>query len=151
MQKRHQGSSFIEVLVALALIMVGGISMATIQRETAFQQQQLLWRWQGKQWLEVLSTTEASLAQTLPTTPERWCEQAQPMVDCSQQYCQPQDMSQWQRRQLCQTLQQDMPGAVVVLKPCGSHHCLSLANTAETAQTCELEQQHCLMRLVHRS
>lgn len=146
-----KGSSFVEALVALALIMISGVSLAVVQRETSFIQQQLLWRWQASQWLDILSTVEESTAQTLPQAPSLWCSETQPSTDCSQQSCELQSLQVWQRQNLCDVMHQELGQVVVMIKSCGSHLCLAMANTENAARRCELGEPTCLMRELNRS
>lgn len=146
MRAKNKGSSLVEVLVALALIMIGGMSLAMVQRETSFMQQQILWRWQANQWLDALTAVDPSLAQTLPSTPSLWCTEQLPTMDCSQQSCDLQALQEWQRQRLCHAMYEELSEVAVVVKSCGSSLCLSLANTLARAQQCEFDDAHCAMR-----
>jgi|SRR5699024_1145638 len=146
MSAKHKGSSLIEVLVALALIMIGGINLALLQRETSFMQQQLLWRWQANQWLDALSTIESSITQTLPRTPSLWCTETPPLLDCIQQSCDVSQLQEWQRQRLCRAMHRELPGAAVAIKTCNSGVCLSVATHLANAQQCEQGESGCLIR-----
>lgn len=144
---RCDGSSLVEVLVALVLVTVCGISLATIQREAGFMQQQLLWRWQARQWLSVLASADL-YSPYLSSSFAYPCNNTPPEFDCYQQQCAPSDAEIWQRQRLCYAMHQASPNTVVVLKPCEQGTCLSMAATVEIAQRCEAGMSYCLLQPV---
>lgn len=143
---RCGGSSLVEVLVALVLVTACGVSLATIQREAGFMQQQLLWRWQARQWLDILTSADLHSPDLSSSYLVYPCNNIPPELDCYQQQCISSDAQVWQRQRLCYAMHQASPNTVVVLKPCDQGTCLSMAATAEVAQRCEAGMSYCLVQ-----
>ncbi|SRR5690625_3903855 len=145
----QQGSSFIEVLVALALLMVAGVGMAMVQQETQFVQQQTLWRWQAQHWFEVFAHWQ-SLGPQSQLGAGHLCEQEALVPPCDSAQCNFQDVQTWQQQRFCDLLRQTLPEVSVLIKPCGEAMCLVMANSRVTAQQCRLGEGHCFMKVLPR-
>lgn len=143
MLTRCGGSSLIEVLVALILVTAGGMSLAMLQHEAGFMQQQLLWRWQAQQWLAAFVSTDLQ-----PSSLPYLCNNTPPELDCYRHQCTSSDAQLWQHQRLCYAMHQALPHTVVLLKPCAQGTCLSMAATAELAQRCETGLDYCVVQAV---
>lgn len=134
---RYRGSSFIEVLVALMLLSVFIVGLATTQLRFHQRSQQYQWQQRALHWANAFAELYI-VNQITPVESTDVCFSTTAASDCDAQSCTLWDAHQQQIASFCQSMQQQLNDAEVLLEPCQNSSCIKIKPREVTWAECEM-------------